>query len=170
MEPVWMWGAVAAVALATVFAAFAKKLLYPADQNKLDPAWLEAFDVAHYRPMERLLDDSDVEFLCGLDGFRPGMDTQLLRTRRRLFRGYLRALTRDFNRLAGFVRLMLVFGEEDRPDLAAALLRLRWQFTLAVLALQLRLELHRFGLATVDASPVIGMLGSLRGAMAAGHA
>jgi hypothetical protein len=112
-----------------------------------------------YRPMLRLLSDDDLAFISA--------DSKLhrtLRTRRReLFRGYLRCLTRDYARLLGGVRQVMVNSGMDRPDLARALAKNRALFAIAICKVEFRLALHATGVGTVDISGLVGALEALRG-------
>src|ERR1700722_16959829 len=62
--------------------------------------WISELSATRYRPMERLLADDDYRFLAS----QPGCDNKMLRRvrseRRRLFRGYLACLSRDFGRVS----------------------------------------------------------------------
>jgi hypothetical protein len=112
-----------------------------------------------YRPMLRLLSKDDLAFVSA--------DRKLRRTlrasRRDLFRGYLRCLTRDYSHLIAGVRTAMVQSGMDRPDLVRALAKNRVLFALAICKIEFRLALHATGVAEVDVSGVVDALESLRG-------
>src|SRR5437588_9808716 len=77
---------------------------------------------ARYRPMFRLLDESDCGFIAS--GFPGRSNLRRFRAERRsLFRVYLRNLGADHARIVGAIRDLLVQSQLDRPDLAKALFR-----------------------------------------------
>src|ERR1700676_2828295 len=77
---------------------------------------------ARYRPMFRLLDESDCGFIAS--GFPGNANLRRFRAERRsLFRVYLRNLGADHSRIVGAIRDLLVQSQLDRPDLAKALYR-----------------------------------------------
>ena len=155
MEPtLWAGGVVACAGLA--FLLLFRRLLRPAVPPSME--WLADFTTARYRPMLRLFDREDYQFLAAQAGFRPGIAGQLRKKRRRVFRYYLRNLRIDFNRLQAAAKLCLLHAPEDRPDFALALLKLRSQFWCAMLCAYGRLALEPLG---VKPSDVRGLLGSL---------
>ena len=154
--------AVCLLAIGAVTWVLIRKLAVPATVAQCDPSWVDGFSVEKYRPMLRLLSDRDHEFMVGQPGFRPEMWKRLRSERRKIFRAYLRNLIRDFHRLHLAGRMILVYSAQDRPELAALLLRQRIQFTWAVLQIQCRLTFHAIGVATVDVSPLIEALEAAR--------
>src|SRR5438270_1890920 len=103
--------------------------------------WLAEFSLESYRPMERLLNEADYEFLASQPGYHSGIARELRAERRKIFRVYLRSLIRDFNVLMRLAERMLVYSEQDRPDLARAIFGLRRQFFMNVIAIEIRLAL-----------------------------
>src|SRR6266853_3926423 len=112
-----------------------------------------------YRPMLRLLSSEDLAFVSA--------DSKLQRalraSRRDLFRGYLRSLTRDYAHLLAGVREAMVQSKIDRPDLARALARNRVLFALTICKVEMRLAMHATGAVTVDVSGLVDALETLRG-------
>jgi hypothetical protein len=108
------------------------------------------FSVERYRPMFRLLDESDCEFIHS--GFP--RRAQLLRhfraERRSLFRVYLHDLAADHTRIVRAMRNLLVESNLDRPDLAKALYRCQFMFGLAMVSIEFSLLRHAMGIGTVD--------------------
>jgi hypothetical protein len=108
-----------------------------------------------YRPMLRLLEQADLQFLRSQPGFRPAMLSRLRRQRCRIFQGYLCNLSRDFQYTCGALKVVILNSGQDRPDLAEALLRAQAAFAYGRLAVRCRLVLYRLGWSTVD---VTGLL------------
>jgi hypothetical protein len=152
------------VLLAAGFVWMVWKLLSSKELAYATPEWLESFSPATYRPMERLLAADDYRFLRSEAGYRPGMEAKLRAQRRRIFRKYLRSMTADFSRLHNTAKLMLVHSEQDRPDLAKALIVLRLSFSVTVLMAYGRLALDTMGLHATGFSvrPLIQSLEGLQ--------
>jgi hypothetical protein len=100
-----------------------------------------------YRPMERLLQDSELNFLSRRPGFTAKRIRQARSQRRRIFRQYLRSLCADFSSLALLVKALIVESSIDRPDLFRSLVKTRVVFSYAVLCIQLRLLAHAAGVS-----------------------
>ena len=113
-----------------------------------------------YRPMERLLLEDDFQFLSAQAGYSPRLGRRFRAERRRVFRGYLRALRKDFDRLSLAFQTLILHSAEDRGDLAAALVRQRLLFAAGMLAIEMRLLLHAAGMTTIKVD-VHGLLESM---------
>jgi hypothetical protein len=120
------------------------------------------FSVEKYRPMERLLQEADFRFLAVQRGFSPQMGRRFRVERRRLFRGYLRNLKKDFGRVSLACQMLIVHSAEDRADLAKGLLRQRLLFALGMLAIEARLLLHFAGIGTVEVRGLVESLGTMQ--------
>ena len=138
------------------------RLAFPAQAPRFDDAWINRFSLDRYRPMRRLLAETDFEFLGREGRVSPKIAKNLRAARRRIFRVYLSDLSRDFYRLHGAAKLMLLQAREDQPDLAAILVRQRVVFAFAMLAVEYRLLLHAVGLNSVDVSRLMGVVEGLR--------
>jgi hypothetical protein len=121
----------------------------------LNAEWIEELSVDRYRPMMRLLDERDIEFLRSQPGFTPRMAARLRARRCRVFRGYLSHLTTDFRRVCTGVKVLMLQSKRDRPDLAAALVRQQAAFALGMAMVEARLFLYRWDLCTVDVRALI---------------
>jgi hypothetical protein len=121
-----------------------------------------ALSLDKYRPMERLLREDDFRFLAAQPGYSPQMGRRFRAERRRIFRGYLRNLKRDFGRVSLAFQLLIVHSAEDRGDLASILIRQRLLFALGMLAVEGRLLLHAAGVGTVEVSDLIGSLEAMQ--------
>jgi hypothetical protein len=111
-----------------------------------------------YRPMVRLLSDEDMAFVSS----NKPIARKLRAERRRIFRGYLDSLTKDYGRLLNAVRLAMVRSGVDRPDLAQALAKNKILFTLALCRIEFRLLLHQAGIGKVDVSGLVDAMDALR--------
>lgn len=128
----------------------------------LDAGWIDELSVERYRPMMRLLDDRDLEFLRSQPGFTPRMATRLRTQRCRIFRGYLRCLEGDFRRVCMAVKVLMLQSRHDRPDLAAALVRHQATFALSLAIVNVRVFAYRWGLGGVDVSSLVRSFDAMR--------
>jgi hypothetical protein len=124
--------------------------------------WIDELSVDRYRPMLRLLDGSDLEFLRSQPGSNPRILSRLRRQRCQIFHGYLGCLNSDFQRTCTALKLLMLQSRYDRPDLASALLRARMDFARGMLTVRLRLSLYRLGLAGVDVSGLVRLFDGMR--------
>ena len=147
------------LALAGALAVVLRRLTRTPELH-LEGDWLAGLAADRYGPMERLLDPGEEEFLARNAG---RAEVRRFRAhRRKIFRGYLRSLERDFGRMCAAIRLILVHSEQDRPELATALMKRQAMFAVAVLAVRGRLLLHASGIGTVDVRGLVGALDGLR--------
>lgn len=116
-------------------------------------------DADRYRPMLRLLSDSDLNF----PGISSTLRNRIRGQRRDLFRGYLRCLTRDYGTLLAGIREIMAESNVDRPDLAKALAKNRMMFAMALWRIEANLQLHALGIGKVDVAGLVDALGALRG-------
>ena len=146
------------MALALVFMVLQK---IQTDQSVSAEALSQDCLTARYRPMFRLLDESD----CGLvaSGFPGSRNLRRFRAERReLFRVYLRNLGADHARIVGAIRDLLVKSKMDRPDLAKALYRCQLMFALAMLSVEFKLQLHAMGVGSVDVRSLVAAVEGLQ--------
>jgi hypothetical protein len=116
--------------------------------------WIDDLSVARYRPMLRLLDSREIKFLASQPGYTSSMERQFRTRRCQLFRGYLDCLQGDFGRVVTALKILVAQSQQDRPDLAAVLVRHQILFVSGVLAIQIRLMLYRLGICGVDLASV----------------
>ena len=124
--------------------------------------WISELSVERYRPMLRLLDGKDLEFLRVQHGFTPSMETQLRRQRCQIFQGYLRSLSVDFRRVCAALKMVMLYSNSDRPDLAGALIHNQLIFGLGFLQVEFALQLFRWGLCDVDVSGLMRIFDATR--------
>ncbi|HYM06098.1 MAG TPA: hypothetical protein VEU11_06020 [Terriglobales bacterium] len=148
--------------LVFLFASLLRTLARRSGDGFLDPAdWASTFAPAKYEPLRRLFAERDFKLVSS---FPQG--TKLVRRLRanriRICRGYVDGLAQDFAWAAKVIKVLMIRSETDRSDLAAILLRQRFVFTLALISLEYRLLLYRFGLNTFNMSVFIEPFESLR--------
>jgi hypothetical protein len=124
--------------------------------------WIDELSIERYRPMMRLLDGGDLEFLRSQPGYTPRMVTRLRIQRCLIFRGYLRCLSSDFGRVCSAIKLVMLQSRHDRPDLAGALMRHQALFMAGVVSVHFRLFLYRWGLCGVDVSSLVKIFDMMR--------
>jgi hypothetical protein len=124
--------------------------------------WLSELSIDRYRPMMRLLEEGDFQYLRSRQGFTPEMASRLRRQRVQAFLGYLHMLEGDFDRVSAALRLTLARSAYDRPELAALLFQRRLMFAFALIGTYCRIGLFRLGLSGVDVSILIRLFDGMR--------
>jgi hypothetical protein len=120
------------------------------------------YSAGRYRPMQRLLDETDEQFLSSHPAFDKKMARKVRAERRTIFRGYLRCISRDYGRICSSIRTLMVQSDVDRPDLAKALARSEMLFVAGLFAVECRLFLHTVGWGTVDVRHLVASLEGMR--------
>jgi hypothetical protein len=143
------------LALAAVVAVLARRLACTATSLPLTAEWIDELSIERYRPMMHLLDAGDVEFLRSQPGFTPAMAAKLRAERCQVFRGYLRCLRADFQRVCAALKLLMVHSGYDRPDLASVLIQQQVRFECGMVLVGFRLFLYRWGVCGVDVTDVV---------------
>ena len=82
----------AVAALVAALIAVIRRCGFAGGDLPLNADWIDDLSVERYRPMLRLLDERDIEFLRSQPGFTPRMAARLRAQRTQIFRGYLRNL------------------------------------------------------------------------------
>jgi len=85
MQPVFMIAACTCAGMLLAIALLFRKLSSPGSSLPVTAEWIEALSLEQYRPMMRLLDGQDLEFLRGQPGFTPAMEVRLRVQRCRVF-------------------------------------------------------------------------------------
>jgi len=159
-----------AVALGLVI----RKVAFSHSRLPVTAEWIGDLSKDRYRPMLRLLDGSDLEFLAEQPGFDRRMAAKLREQRCRIFKGYLQRLEVDFGRATVALKVLMLQSREDRPDLATALLRHQLAFGWGMALARTRLFLYGWGVGSVDVSGLVGVFdqvqSELRGALPLGVA
>ncbi|HUJ23477.1 MAG TPA: hypothetical protein VLX58_18215 [Bryobacteraceae bacterium] len=144
MSFVLLFAVVVFVFLAVAFLLLFRNLAARVRKPVVQADWENLFTPSRYKPMQRLLDRSDRVFLAGQPGGRH-MARRLRVARIGIFRGYVRCLARDFSRVSGALKIVMVQAPVDRSALAGLLLRQRFAFTLNMTLLEARLLAHSMG-------------------------
>ena len=149
------------LALTTVI-VLARKLAFTDTSLPLTAEWIDDLSIERYRPMMHLLDGGDAQFLRSQPGFTPGLATKLRIERCQVFRGYLRCLRTDFQRVCAALKLLMLHSREDRPDLAGVLVHQQLMFECGMLLVGFRLFLYRWGLCGVDVTDLVKIFDVMR--------
>lgn len=139
-----------------------RKVAFSSGDLPVTAEWIDELSIERYRPMLRLLDGKDLEFLRAQPGFTPAMEKQLRRQRCQIFRGYLRSLSLDFRRVCAALKLLMLYSKNDRPDLAGALLHHQFVFGLSFLQVQFSLQLYSWGLCDVSVGELMTVFDTTR--------
>src|ERR1051326_6251463 len=110
------------LALAATLATVIRRLGFQQSSFPVTTDWIEELSVERYRPMLRVLQDDDFEFMRSPPGYTRQMEAILRRQRCEIFNGYLRCLTADFGRVCVALKFIMAQSDEDRPDLASVLI------------------------------------------------
>lgn len=143
------------VAMTAAVVVLARKLAFTGASLPLTAEWIDELSIERYRPMMRLLNAGDVEFLRSQPGFTPAMAARFRAERCQAFSGYLRCLRIDFQRVCAALKLLMLHSRYDRPDLAGVLVQHQLMFECGMVAVQFRLFLYRFGLCGVDVAGLV---------------
>ena len=121
------------------------------------------FSPSRYRPMERLLDPLDQEFLAAQPSYSRRMGRKFRANRIAAFRSYARCLGKDFSRVSGALKALMIHAPIDRSALAGLLLKQRLMFSYAMMGLEVKLALHSMGLSapTVEVRELIDALDAM---------
>lgn len=162
MDPVIAISILVGASLLMTAVLLIRKLAVPGGSLPVTAEWIDELSVERYRPMMRLLDGGDLEFLRSQPGYTPRLVTNLRIQRCAIFRGYLRCLSTDFGRVCSAIKLVMLQSRHDRPDLAGALMRHQALFMAGVLSVHFRLFLYRWGLCGVDVSSLVKIFDMMR--------
>jgi hypothetical protein len=116
--------------------------------------------IERYRPMLRLLDNSDTSMLAA-DVMGPAFRAEVARERRKMFKLYLDDLARDHARVVHSIREILVQSSADRPELAKAMLKSQGLFTFLLFTVRCKLAFHAFSPAMVNVRPLLSVFANL---------
>jgi hypothetical protein len=143
------------LALAVALFLLVRKMANHANSLPLTAEWIDELSIERYRPMMRLLDRGDLEFLRSQPGFTPRMAHKLRAQRCQIFRGYLRCLNGDFQKVCAAIKVLMLQSRHDRPDLAGLLVQHQAMFVCGIGLVHFRLFLYRWGLGGVDVTSLV---------------
>jgi len=124
--------------------------------------WITELSTERYRPMMRLLDSADIEFLRSQPGYNREMETKLRTQRCKVFRLYLKRLNSDFQRVCMALKIVMAQSEQDRPELASVLMHQQLMFASGMLGIQCRLLLYRWGVCEVEVGGLVRIFDGMR--------
>jgi hypothetical protein len=138
MNPVFLVAAAGFMVLGAGFIILFARLIFsdtiPAFSDEIE----SIFSLERYHEMERWL---ELRLLSQQGGSTP----ELRKERVNVFRGYIHQLCNDFNRISRALKMIMINSQVDRPDLAGALMKQQFLFTLAIMAVEFELIFFRFG-------------------------
>jgi hypothetical protein len=162
MMSVAIFAMIIVVALLTAVMVLVRRLGSSGQCLPVTAEWIDELSVERYRPMMRLLNSSDLEFLRCQPGYSRHLESNLRAQRCRIFQGYMRCLNMDFRRVCVALKLVMVQSRQDRPDLASILLHHQFMFVSGMIGLQVRLLLYRWGGCGVDARNLVQIFDVMR--------
>jgi len=162
MEYVLAISIVTFLALAVALFLLVRKMAFTGSTLPLTAEWIEELSIERYRPMMRLLDGADLEFLRSQPGFTPRMANKLRVQRCQIFRGYLRCLNADFQMVCAAIKVLMLQSRQDRPDLAGLLVQQQMRFACGMGLAYSRLFLYRWGVCGVDVTGLVKIFDSMR--------
>jgi hypothetical protein len=124
--------------------------------------WIDELSTERYRPMLRLLDSEDLDFVRSQPNCTPKLLDCVRRQRVQVFRGYLRQLGIEFGRTCAALKLLMVHASCDRPDLASTLVRSQVAFAAGMLAVQVRLVFYSLGVGTPKVADLLKLFDGMR--------
>lgn len=139
-----------------------RKIGFAGSDLPVTAEWIDELSIERYRPMARLLDGGDMEFLRSQPGFTPQILNKLRTQRCQIFRGYLRCLQSDFGRVCSAIKLVMLQSQHDRPDLAVALIRQQMMFASSMVMVHCRLLLYEWGIGRVDIAGLVKSFDRMR--------
>lgn len=135
--------------------------------EEITPEWLASFSVSSYQPMHALLCEEDFSFLSRQPGFDLLLYKKFRRDRLRIFRQYMNRLIADYNRLHMAARMLLAATPGDQSDMMTHLIRLKINFSAAVLRAEANYLLCCVGFRTLAVRALIIRLEELSTEVAA---
>ena len=163
MNAVLLGAALFLLLLGMGFGMLFAKLLARERTSPLPDDWEDIFSAGRYRAMERLLQDSDYQYLASKSGNNKNLEKQLREKRLRIFHSYITCLSQDFTRICTAIKRIMVDSQVDRPDLAGLLMKQHFLFSLTVMAIEVRLVLYNFGIGTPDGRDLVDALDTMCG-------
>jgi len=152
------------ILLALTFLFLLRTVTSANEKQTLPGDWENMFAPSRYKPMERLLDAADQEYLASQASYSWRMGRRFRANRIAIFRGYARCLGRDFTRISNALKVVMVHAAVDRSALAGLLLKQRLLFSYNLMSIEVKLTLHAFGWSapTVDVANLVGALDAMR--------
>jgi len=144
-----------AAGLTIALAVVIRRIAFKHSSLPVTAEWIAELSGDRYRPMLRLADGSDLEFLRMQPGFSGKMASKLRQQRYQIFKGYLQSLQVDFSRAVVALKVLMLHSRQDRPDLAVILLRHQLTFGWGMVSARAHLCLYRAGIGSVDVRSLV---------------
>jgi hypothetical protein len=141
---------VTVLALALALAMIVRNLGSTRQYLPVTAQWIEELSIERYKPMMSLLEAGEFE----------GQGSRAERCV--IFRGHLHDLNMDFRRVCMALKIMMVQSEQDRPDLAAALIRHQIMFAWGMTVVSARLFLFQWSNCNVDVTGMVRIFDVMR--------
>lgn len=122
----------------------------------------EAFSPECYRPMGRLLDESDGKFISSHSGCTRQIKKTFRKQRISIFRAYLQLLSKDFHRVCKALKLYMVTCKIDRSDLAAVVMKEQFRFAASMVYVEFTLMVFATGWSGLDVSRLMHSVDEMR--------
>ena len=166
MDSVLFGVALVALLLATLSYLFVRRLTAPGLGHD-DIQRIENLSLESYKPMGRLLEEQDLEFLRAQPGYQPGLDRALRSQRCAIYRAYLRSLSKDFRALHRAARTIVASAPEDQSELSAQLFRQGIQFWVGMMTVQCKLTLYSLNLhsSAISAERLVNAVSNVQSQM-----
>lgn len=161
MNVVLLGAALFLVLLGMGFGFLFAKLLSGDRAIPLPEDWEDVFSPGRYKAIERLLAETDCQYLASKSGDNKQLEKQLRDKRVRIFGAYVNCLSQDFTRICNAIKKVMVDSQVDRPDLAGLLMKQHFLFTLTVLSIEFRLALYHLGLGASDGRDLVNALDTM---------
>jgi hypothetical protein len=158
-------GVLATLVFAILACGFGIVFLRLTSRERFSPPpeeWEGLFSPGRYKAMERLLDETDRQFLWTHPRFCRSADKRFRDVRVKIFRGYMQQLGDDFNRICKALKGIMAHSEVDRPDLAGLLLKHQFTFTFAMMTIEVKLMLYSSGFSGNDTRALLAPLAHVR--------
>jgi hypothetical protein len=145
-----------AIGFASVFARLISRdrTILPIEES--DPI----FSPSRYRVVERLLAEADRRTVTALNDKEA--EKKFREVRVKIFRGYMVQLSEDFNRTCKAIKLLMVTSDVDRSELAGAILKQQFRFSLSLMRIEVELTIYSLGWNGIDTGGLIDSVDALR--------
>jgi hypothetical protein len=148
--------------VAACFVVAFQRLASRVDATQCTTEWLDGLSLERYSVMERLLKQSDLDYLAAQPGYKPEIGARLMAERRDIFAMYLGQLIRDFNQLAAVGKLMIIYSAQDKEEFARSLFRQQVRFYYAVCFVRVELALYPVRHTGADVRRLVDALTAMR--------
>src|SRR5581483_7892547 len=120
----------------------------------------ETLELKRYAPAARLLSADDFAFIAGQPGYQSKIGRKMRKTRRRIFRMYVRKLASDYYRIHALARRMAANSPEANSVLVGKLVRQHISFWRAILLIEIRMLTP--GIPDINLAPLVESIEAMR--------